>query len=111
MAILHSLYHVHIHYQSQLYTADGDKKLIFPIMFEDIDFDASESGQGVKFVISAVNWTMCRSGVDDYNNSISRLMIGMKAKGKPAIQSILYTLAVNIDISSLHCYIDISSLH
>ena len=51
-------------------------------MFEDIDFDASDSGHGVKFVISSVNWTMCRSGVDDYNDSFSKLIAGMKAKGK-----------------------------
>ena len=51
---------------TQLYTADGDKKAIFPIMFEDVDFSTNELARGVKFVISGVNWTMCRPGVDDY---------------------------------------------
>lgn len=50
-------------------------------MFENVDFDASESGQGVKFTTSGVNWTMCRLGQDDYNYSISRLITAMKAKG------------------------------
>lgn len=50
-------------------------------MFEDVNFEASESGQGVKFVTSAVNWTMCRPGVDDYNDSMSKLITAMRAKG------------------------------
>lgn len=66
----------------QLYTADSDKKLIFPIMFEDVNFEASESGQGVKFVTSAVNWTMCRIGIDDYEASMVKLITAMKAKGR-----------------------------
>ena len=66
---------------TQLYTADGDKKAIFPIMFEDVDFSTNELARGVKFVISGVNWTMCRPGVDDYNSAISKLMQGMKEKG------------------------------
>ena len=65
----------------QLYTADSDSKLIFPIMFEDIDFSSSEAGPGIKFVISSVNWTMCRPDIDDYNNSISKLMHSMKERG------------------------------
>lgn len=67
---------------TQLYTADSDKKLIFPIMLEDIIFEASESGQGVKFVISAVNWTLCRIGIDDYEASMVKLITAMKAKGR-----------------------------
>ena len=66
---------------TQLYTADGDKKAIFPIMFEDVDFSTNELARGVKFVISGVNWTMCRPGVDDYNSAISKLMQGMKERG------------------------------
>lgn len=50
-------------------------------MFEDVDFSTNELARGVKFVISGVNWTMCRPGVDDYNSSISKLMQGMKEKG------------------------------
>ena len=66
---------------AQLYTADGDKKSVFPIVFEDVSLEESEAGRGVKFVISGVNWTMCRPGVDDYNHAISRLMQGMKDRG------------------------------
>lgn len=50
-------------------------------MLEDVSFEASESGQGVKFVISAVNWTLCRIGIDDYEASMVKLITAMKAKG------------------------------
>lgn len=67
---------------TQLYTANGDRKLIFPIMLEDVNFEASESSQGVKFVTSAINWTMCRLGIDDYEASMVKLITAMKAKGE-----------------------------
>lgn len=81
---------------SQLYTADGDKKAIFPIIFEDLDFEATEFGPGVKFVISAVNWTMCRPRLDDYNLNISKLIMGLKAKGLKLLISRLHgeTIAI-----------------
>lgn len=66
----------------ELYTADGDRKLIFPLMFEDVDFDKDQTTQGVKFTISSINWTMCRPDKDDYNNSVSRLIQDLKAKGQ-----------------------------
>ena len=56
-------------------------------MFEDVDFSTNELARGVKFVISGVNWTMCRPGVDDYNSAISKLMQGMKEKGNKYITS------------------------
>lgn len=65
----------------ELYTADGDRKLIFPLMFEDVDFDQNETSKGVKFTISSINWTMCRPGQDDYNSSVSRLIQHLREKG------------------------------
>ena len=73
---------------TQLYTADGDKKAIFPIMIEDVDFGTNELARGVKFVISGVNWTMCRPGMDDYNSAISKLMQGMKEKGIHMLETV-----------------------
>ena len=67
--------------KSELYTADGDQKLIFPVIFEDVDFSATQKSMGVKYVISGINWTMFRVGVDDYNMSLSRLIQGMKEQG------------------------------
>jgi DNA-binding beta-propeller fold protein YncE len=50
-------------------------------MFEDVDFSLSESAKGVKFVISGINWTMCRPGVDDYTISLEKLIASMRDKG------------------------------
>ena len=47
------------------------KSSFCPMVLEEVDFDASESGHGVKFTASGVNWTMCRLGKDDYSRSIS----------------------------------------
>ena len=66
---------------NELYTADGDKKLIFPIMYEDVDLSSSEAGRAVKFIISGINWTMFRPGKDDYVDSLQKLIKGMKEKG------------------------------
>jgi len=66
----------------ELYTADGDRKLIFPIMFEDVNFDLNETSRGVKFTISSINWTMCRPQQDDYNTSVSNLVQHLREKGQ-----------------------------
>ena len=67
---------------NELYSADADQKLIFPIMFEDVDFSVNDTAKGVKFVVSGINWTMCRPGVDDYAASLEKLVIGMREKGR-----------------------------
>ena len=67
---------------NELYAADGDQKIIFPIMFSDVDFGVSETARGVKFVVSGINWTMCRPGVDDYALSIEKLSKAIREKGE-----------------------------
>ena len=65
---------------NELYTADGDKKLVFPIMYENVDLASSETGRAVKFIVSGINWTMFRPGVDDYGGSLQKLIEGMKER-------------------------------
>lgn len=67
---------------NELFTADGDKKLIFPVMLEEVDLNSSDQAKGVKFVISSINWTMFRQGVDDYDKSLKALITGMRDKGE-----------------------------
>ena len=69
---------------SELYTADGDRKRIFPVIFEDVDFSATEKSRGVKFVISGINWTMFRPTLDEYRGSLERLIQGMREAGARA---------------------------
>lgn len=61
--------------------ADSSKKLIFPVFLEDVDLSASELSRGVKFIISGINWTMFRSGIEDYNVSLGKLIQGLKERG------------------------------
>ena len=68
--------------KGELYMANSERKLIFPIFLEDVDLSANELTRGVKFIISGVNWTMFRSGVEDYNNSLEKLIQGMNEKGE-----------------------------
>ena len=56
---------------NELYSADGDKKWIFPIMYQDVDLANSEEGRALKFIVSGINWSMFRPGQDDYSYSKS----------------------------------------
>lgn len=71
---------------NELYTADGDRKIIYPIMYEDVDFESTETGRGVKFVVSSINWTMFRPS-DDYAASLTKLVHGLKKKCKKEFQN------------------------
>lgn len=66
---------------SELYTASGDGKLVFPVFYEHPDLSGSEQARGVKYVISGINWTMFRPGVDNYDESLEKLVAGLKSKG------------------------------
>ena len=61
--------------------ADSSKKLIFPIFLEEVDLSAAELAQGIKQIISGVNWTYFRSEVDDYGVALRTLIQEMKRKG------------------------------
>lgn len=71
--------------KGELYTADGGKKLVFPVFLEDVDLSATELSRGVKYIISGINWTFFRSGVEDYSASLANLTQGMREKGEPCI--------------------------
>ena len=67
---------------SELYTADGDGKLIFPVIYEDdVDYGASDRGMGVKYVINGINWSMFRPQRDDYIAFLTKLIQGLREKG------------------------------
>lgn len=66
---------------NELYTADAEKKAIFPIVYEDVDLTSTEAGRGLKYIISGINWTMFRPGKDDYGDSLQKLIKGISEKG------------------------------
>ncbi len=63
---------------SELYAADDNQKNIFPVIFSDADFSLSDSAKGVKFVIGSINWTMLRPGIDDYGQSLEKMIHAIK---------------------------------
>ena len=67
--------------KGELYTADCEKKLIFPLFLEDVDLSVSELARGVKYIISGINWTYFWPGLD-YDMSLKKLVEGMKDKGE-----------------------------
>uniref|UniRef100_A0A1X7UYJ4 TIR domain-containing protein n=1 Tax=Amphimedon queenslandica TaxID=400682 RepID=A0A1X7UYJ4_AMPQE len=66
---------------SELYTAEGDSKALFPVIYEDVRFEDSEKSMGVKYVIGGINWLFFRPNVDDYATSLLNLIQGLKKQG------------------------------
>ena len=82
IAVITSKYITSKYCTNELYVADSDRKSIFPIIFEDVNFEQSEKAMGVKYVINGINWSFFRPEVDDYASSLSKLVQGMKEDGK-----------------------------
>lgn len=75
--------YIHSRYcTSELYTANADGKLIFPVLYDEINFSENERSRGVKYVVSGLNWTMMRPGKDEYQLAQEKLIKGMKDKGE-----------------------------
>ena len=82
MPIITNKYISSLYCKGELYTANSDRKLIFPVFLEDVDLSATEISRGVKYIIAGINWTFFRSGVEDYNVSLGKLIHGMKEKSE-----------------------------
>ncbi|CAI8002710.1 hypothetical protein GBAR_LOCUS3472, partial [Geodia barretti] len=65
---------------NELYAASSDQKDLFPVIMENIDFNASDRARGVKYAIGSINWTYFGSGYD-YGTALERLVQGMKRSG------------------------------
>ena len=91
--------YIHSRYcTSELYTANSDGKLIFPAVYDEINFSENERSRGVKYVVSGLNWTMFRPGKDEYQLALEKLIKGMKDKGRKAfcaIGSMAFTVSTS----------------
>ena len=65
---------------TQLDAADSNKKNIFPILYEDVDF-SSEAGKRIQLVIGGIQYIKCRPNLDDCSDSVYWLMQSLKKKG------------------------------
>lgn len=102
IAVVSNKYITSRYCMSELYTANGDQKLIFPVIVEDVDFSSTERARGVKYVISGINWTMFRTGYDDYHVSLEKLVYGMREKGLlilslPVFNELMYVSCTLVD--------------
>ena len=65
--------------KGELYVANGKKKLLFPVVYEN-GWDEGEQGAGVNYIVAAFNWAFFRPNQDDYQDSLDRLVKGAKLK-------------------------------
>ena len=80
----------------ELFQADDKNKLIFPVLYEDIDWNKDESSRGVGYVVKRYNWADFRRG-EDYQVAVKKLIEGMNEKGKHSMQGPFLLLS--------HCFI------
>lgn len=71
--------------RGELFYANDKKKLIFPVLYETIDWDKDENSKGVGYVVNSFNRVDFRPNVD-YHLALQKLVEGMKAKGKQFTQ-------------------------
>ena len=68
------------HYcRKELFMASREKKPVFPIMLEEVDFKSSKEGAGVSLAVADLNWVMF-SG-KSYNKAFPKLLEGLHHGG------------------------------
>ena len=65
--------------KGELYVANGQQKILLPLVYED-GWDEGKEGAGVKLIVAAFNWAFFRPNVDDYQESLKKLVRGAKLK-------------------------------
>ena len=66
--------------RGELFQANG-KKLIYPVLYEDIDWDKDSNSRGVGSVVNSFNRADFRPGVD-YQVAVKKLIEAMKKQDK-----------------------------
>ena len=78
-------------YKTHMAMGVKEDKLIVPLVYENVDWDADFKDVGVearfqaenvRFLFGSPFWTLCRPRRDDYNASMQRLISQVKKKGK-----------------------------
>ena len=76
--------------KGELYVANGEKKILLPVVYED-GWDEGNHGAGVKYIVAAFNWAFFRPNQDDYQESLNRLINGAKLNLKMDVQPVIPT--------------------
>ena len=61
--------------------AKKKRKEIFPVMYESINWDENDNARGVDFYLTHTQRVDFRPGKVDYQDALTKLLEGMKAKG------------------------------
>ena len=82
IAVLTAKYLVSKYCKNELFMASHQKKPIFPIMLETVDF-SSKDGAGVLLAVSSLNWTSFtgNDSKSSYSKSFTKLLEGLKHEG------------------------------
>ena len=72
--------YVHSRYcKEELYVANSEDKVLFPVIYED-GWDEGGEGAEVNYIVAAYNWAFFRPNRDDHQESLNRLIRGAKLK-------------------------------
>ncbi len=63
--------------KGELYVANGEKKVLLPVVYED-GWDEGKEGAGVNYIVAAFNWGFFRPNQDNYQDSLHKLINGAK---------------------------------
>ena len=65
--------------KGELYVANGENKVLLPVIYED-GWDEGEEGAGVNYIVAAYNWAFFRPSMDNHKTSLDKLVHGIKLK-------------------------------
>ncbi len=83
--------YVHSRYcKGELYVANGEKKVLLPVIYED-GWDEGNEGAGVNYIVAAFNWAFFRPNRDNYQESLNRLINGAKLNLQRSNQPMMQT--------------------
>ena len=68
--------------RGELFYANEKKKLIFPVLYEDIAWDKDANSRGVGYVVNSFNRAEFRPSKVDYQVAVKNLIEAMKGQGK-----------------------------
>ena len=88
VAIITSAYLNSSYCSDELFVADSNCKPIFPVIFEDVNFELLRKLKRVKDVIGGLCWSFFRPKVDNYDGSLNWLVQRMSQNGERTLKQV-----------------------
>ena len=104
--------YVHSRYcKGELYVANGENKVLLPVIYED-GWDEGEEGAGVNYIVAAYNWAFFRPDMDDHKTSLDKLVHGIKLKLQDCSEkSVATQKGVQPEYVYIHVYISLNNVY